>query len=479
MNYAMIAYLFGGVLKIFAGLMIPPVIAAVIYKESTLEDFILIFALCLLAGILLTRKRPGNDVLYARDGFAAVSLIWIGLSVIGSLPFIISGVIPSFLDALFESVAGFTTTGASILTDIEAIPRSLLFWISFTHWLGGMGVLVLLLAVLPLSGGHNVHLIRAESPGPAVNKLVPKLRTSAMILYLIYVIMTVIQVILLLLAGMPFFEALLTAFGSASTGGLSFRADSMASFSPAVQIITSVFMALFGVNFSVYYFIAAKKIKQVLKSEELRVYFGLLFIFTAAMAINIYPMFRNIPETVRHAFFQVSSILSTTGFATDDFNLWPSFSKILLTFMMFIGAMAGSTGGGLKISRLIIGFKSMTGELFRIVHPHSVKKISFEGRLLTDSQITSAGVYFFAYFAVFSVSVLIVSLDGFDLTTSFSAVTASLNNIGQGFESVGPAGNFSQFSDLSKAVFIFDMLAGRLELFPLLILFSPKTWKNK
>ena len=478
MNYAMIIYLFGGVLKIFAGLMTPPIIVALIYNEHTILEFIFIFVFCLLTGCLLTRKRPENDILYARDGFAAVSLIWISLSLIGSLPFILSGVIPSFIDAVFESVSGFTTTGASIIQDIESIPRSLLFWISFTHWLGGMGVLVLLLAILPLSSGHNFHLLRAESPGPSVNKLVPKLRKSAIILYLIYVGMTIAQILLLLIAGMPFFESLLTAFGSASTGGLSFRSNSLASFSPTVQIITSVFMALFGVNFSLYYFIFVKKIKKVLKSEELRVYFGMMIGFSIIIAINIYPLFSNVSDAIRHSFFQVSSIISTTGFVTENFNLWPSFSKTILLLLMFIGAMAGSTGGGIKISRIVIGFKSMLAELFHLTHPHSVKKIKFEEKLLSDNQIRSVGVYFYIYFAVFSISILIISLDGFDMLTNFSAVTAALNNIGQGLEIVGPIGNYSEFSSLSKFVFILDMLIGRLEFLPVLILLSPRTWRR-
>ena len=479
MNYAMIIYLFGGVLKIFAALMAPPIIVALIYNEHTILEFFLIFVLCLTSGVLLTRKRPENDILYARDGFVAVSLIWIGLSLIGSLPFILSGVIPSVIDAIFESVSGFTTTGASILQDIESIPKSLLFWISFTHWLGGMGVLVLLLAILPLSSGHNFHLLRAESPGPTVAKLVPKLRTSAMILYLIYVGMTIIQVLLLLIAGMSFFDALLTAFGSASTGGLSFRIDSMASFSPTIQLITSVFMALYGVNFSLYYFIFTKKIKQLIRSEELRVYFGMMVGFSIIIAINIYPLFSNVSEAIRHSFFQVSSIISTTGFVTEDFNLWPSFSKTILTLLMCVGAMAGSTGGGLKISRIVIGFKSMIAEMFHLIHPHSVKKIKFEGKLLSENQIRSVNVYFYMYFAVFSISILIISLDNFDMITNFSAVTAALNNIGQGLEIVGPIGNFSEFSSLSKIVFILDMLIGRLEFLPILILFSHRTWKRK
>ncbi len=479
MNYAMIFYLLGWSLYIEAALMLLPSLVAIIYRENTLTDFLIVIAICLVIGFLLTRHRPKNDVIYAREGFISVALIWIFLSAFGALPFVISGSIPSFTDAMFETVSGFTTTGSSILPEVESLTNSILFWRSFTHWIGGMGVLVLLLAVLPLAGGgHNFHLMRAESPGPSVSKLVPKVRTSAMILYLIYFGMTILQIILLLCAKMPLFDSLVTTFGSAGTGGFGIKNDSMASYTPAIQTITGVFMMLFGVNFTAYYLILAKRPKDALKSEEVRAYLAIILVSTLLIAFDARAAFTSVGDALNKAFFQVSSIITTTGFTSANFDLWPSFSKSILVVLMFVGACAGSTGGGLKVSRIVIWVKNLFRELQQMIHPRSVRKVSFEGHTLSDDTIKSVGTYLFTYFLIFVASILIISLDEFDLTTNFTAVAATFNNIGPGLSMVGPTGNFGHFSDLSKWVLTFDMLAGRLELFPMLILLSPRAWKK-
>ena len=416
---------------------------------------------------------------YAKEGFVTVALSWIILSVMGALPFVINEEIPNFTDALFEIISGFTTTGASILSDVEALSHCSLIWRSFSHWIGGMGVLVFILAILPLAGGgHSMHLLRAESPGPSVGKLVPRLRSTAMILYGIYFFMTVIELIILLIAKMPLFDAICTAFGTAGTGGFGIKNDSMTSYSTLIQGIGTVFLILFGVNFNVYYLFLIKKPKEALKCEELRYYLGIIGFAILFITINIRGLFPSIFKAFHHAAFQVGSIITTTGFATEDFNIWPQASKTLLVIIMFIGACAGSTGGGIKVSRFALLLKTVGKELSHLIHPRSIKIIKFEGKKVEHDVIRSVNVFLITYVLIFAFSVLAICIDGLDLTTNFTAVAATLNNIGPGLELVGPTQNFSVFSSFSKYILMFDMLAGRLELFPMLILFTPATWKK-
>lgn len=478
MNYKIIKYITGWVLIFEALFMAPALLTAVVYQEKAGYSLLISMAICLAVGFLLSRAKLTSKSMYAREGFVAVAFCWIALSAFGALPFVLAGSIPSYIDAVFEVVSGFTTTGSSILTDVEALPKCLIFWRSFTHWIGGMGVLVLVMAILPLAGGNNMYLMKAESPGPSVGKLVPKVKRTAAILYCMYIGMSVLQLIFLLFGRMPLFDALTTTFGTAGTGGFGIKNDSMAGYSPYIQVVVTVFMILFGVNFNVYYLILKKRLRPAFQSVEVRGYLAIIAASILLITVNILPMFANVGEALRHAAFQVGSIITTTGFATTDFNLWPSFSKTILVLLMFVGACAGSTGGGIKVSRIIILFKSILKELDYIVHPHNIKKLKMDGRVIEHTVIRSVNVFFASYFLVFAASLLLISLDNFDFTTNFTAVAATLNNIGPGLELVGPTGNFSQFSDLSKVVLTFDMLVGRLELFPILILFMRKTWSK-
>ena len=402
------------------------------------------------------------------------------LSFFGALPFWFSRQIPSLVDAMFETISGFTTTGASILSDVEALSPSLLMWRSFTHWVGGMGVLVFVLAILPLAGGgYSMYLMRAESPGPSVGKLTPKVKNTAKILYLIYLVMTVLQMILLLIGGMPLFDSLATSFGTAGTGGFGIWNDSIAHYnSYYLQGVITVFMILFGVNFNVYYLLSIRKWKEALQCDEARVYFGIIACSILVITINIRAMFPTLFDAFHHAAFQVGTIITTTGFSTVDFDQWPELSKTILVGLMLVGACAGSTGGGMKVSRLIIWFKEIRKEIASLLHPRSVKVLKTEGKVIEPSVVSSVNAYFITYFFLYAASVLIVSLDNFDFTSNFTAVAATLNNIGPGLGAVGPTCNFGGFSILSKLVLMFDMLAGRLELFPMLLLFSPSTWKK-
>ncbi len=478
MNSKMVKYILGWVLFFEAMFMMPSLVAALIYREQ--EGFALLatILLCAAAGFLLTRTKVQSKTMYAREGFVTVALCWIVLSVFGALPFVISRRIPSFIDALFEVVSGFTTTGSSILTEVESMPKCLLFWRSFTHWIGGMGVLVLVMAVLPLAGGNNMYLMKAESPGPSVGKLVPKVKRTAALLYGMYIGLSVFQLFFLLIGGMPVFDALTTMFGTAGTGGFGVKNDSMAGYSTYLQAVVTVFMILFGVNFNIYYLLLKKRWKSVLGSVEVRTYIGIILVSIILITINISGMFPSVREALHHASFQVGTIITTTGFATTDFNLWPSFSKTILVLLMFIGACAGSTGGGIKVSRIVILFKSIMKELDVIVHPHNIRKIKMDGRVVEHSVIRSVNVFMVSYILIFAVSMLLISIDNFDFTTNFTAVAATMNNIGPGLEMVGPTSNFSMFSNFSKLVLTFDMLVGRLELFPLLILFSRNTWSR-
>lgn len=478
MNYSIIIYIIGYVLQIEGLFLLLPCLTALCYRESSGFAFLFTAVLCFLLGKAATFRKPKNTVFYGREGFVTVSMCWIVLSIFGALPFLLNGDIPSVPDALFETVSGFTTTGSTILTDIESLSKCSLFWRSFTHWIGGMGVLVFVLAVLPIAGGGSqMYLMRAESPGPSVNKLVPRVKNTAMILYGIYIVITIIEIILLLIGGMPLFDALTSAFGTAGTGGFGIKNDSFASYSVFCQGVVSIFMILFGINFNIYYLLLCKKHKQAFQSDELRMYLAVILASTVFIAFNIRHLFPGF-QALHHALFQVGSIITTTGFATQDFNTWPELSKMILIFLMFFGACAGSTGGGIKISRILILMKSIKKELFSIVHPRSVQKIRVDGQVIEHDVIRSVNVFMAAYLLIIMLSILIVSLENKDTVSTVTSVITTLNNIGPGLELVGPVGNFSSFTALSKFVFLFDMLAGRLEIFPLLILFMPNTWKK-
>lgn len=478
MNYAMIAYVIGWILNCEGFLMLLPCLTAVIYQETAGFSFAAAMALCFLFGVPLTVRKPKNMVFYTKKGFVSVSLSWIVLSVMGSLPFLFSGSITNPVDALFETVSGFTTTGASILSDVEALPRCILFWRSFTHWIGGMGVLVFILSLLPLTGGYHMNLMKAESPRPSVEKLVPKIQSTAKILYSIYVAMTILEVLLLLAGNMPLFDALTTTFGTAGTGGFGIKNDSMASYSPYLQNVVTVFMILFGINFNFYFLLLMRKPKKAMKNEEVRCYLAIIAITISVIAFNIRGLYPSIMEAFQQAAFQVGSIITTTGFATTDFNTWPQVSRTILVMLMFVGACAGSTGGGIKVSRFVILLKTVNKELHLFLHPKGVRKIYMDGKVVEHEVVRSINVFMTAYVLVFAFSILLVGFDNHDLITNFTAVAATLNNIGPGLELVGPSQNFGLFSDPAKCVLIFDMLAGRLELFPLLLLFVRDTWKK-
>lgn len=478
MNFRIIAYIVGWVCNFQAIFMVLPCITALVYQEHEFFAFLISMILCLIVGIPLTARKPKNKVFYTKDGCVAVALSWLALCIFGSVPFVLSGSIPHPIDAFFETVSGFTTTGSSILTDVEVLPHCILMWRSFTHWIGGMGVLVFLLSLLPLAGGYHMNLMKAESPGPSVSKLVPKVQQTAKILYSIYIGMTLLQIVLLLIGNIPLFDTLCIAFGTAGTGGFGIKNDSMGSYSIYCQIVTTIFMILFGVNFSAYYLVLTKKIRQALKFEEVRYYFGIIAVAILVIGLNTMHLFQNLGVSIQQAAFQVGSIITTTGFSSADFNQWPALSKTILVLLMFVGACAGSTGGGIKVSRILILCKAARKEFQLYLHPNAVKKIKMDQKTITHDILRSTNIYLTLYLLIFAVSVLLISLDNFDMTTNFTAVTATLNNIGPGLEIVGPMGNFSSFSYFSKCVLVFDMLAGRLEIFPLLLLFFKGTWKK-
>lgn len=478
MNTSMIRYILGYVLKIQSLLMILPFLVSLIYREPQGACYLAVSLIGMLLGMLMTWRKASDPVFYLKEGCIATSLSWILMSLYGCLPFWLTKEIPSFTDALFETISGFTTTGASILNNVEGLSHCALFWRSFTHWIGGMGVLVFLLAVIPLSGGSNINLMRAESPGPSVGKLVPKIRHTARILYMIYFGLTVLQLVLLLLGKMPLFDAITTTFGTAGTGGFGIKNDSLMNYSPYIQWVVTIFMILFGVNFNVYYLLLFKKFKNAFSMEEVRYY---LLIIGAAIGIiffNILGTAANAFDALTHSSFQVASIITTTGFSTVDFNLWPESCRFVLVLLMFIGACAGSTGGGIKVSRIVIMIKNIGKELNSYIHPKSVKTINFENKPLDSEILNSINIYFITFTVVFTVSLFLLSIEGHDLITNFTAVTATINNIGPGLELVGPTCNFNGFSNFSKYILMFDMLAGRLEMFPLLILFHPSVWKD-
>lgn len=478
MNTSMIRYILGQILRLQSLFLLLPSLTAIIYKENTLVPYITVAFSCFVLGTVMTWEKPVDHVFYLKEGCVATALSWIVLSISGAFPFVLTGEIPHYIDALFETASGFTTTGSSILTDVEALSHSSLMWRSFSHWVGGMGVLVFLLAVIPMSGGSNINLMKAESPGPSVGKLVPKIRSTARILYMIYIGLCILMFILLLLGKMPVFDALTTTFGTAGTGGFGIKNDSIASYSPYLQWVITIFMLLFGVNFNAYYLILFRQAKKAFKMEEVRWYFAIIFLSAFVIFTDLMQFYPSWGDAIRDSFFQVATIITTTGFATADFNLWSATSKSTLVLLMFIGACAGSTGGGLKVSRLMILIKTIFKELTSYLHPKSIVKIKMDDKPIEHEVVRSANVYFITYMIIFVVSVFCLTFENKDLITIFTAVTATINNIGPGLEMVGPTANFAHFSDFSKLVMIFDMLAGRLELFPLLMLFHPQLWKD-
>ena len=483
MNFKMMGRFLAQIIGIEAAFMLPALFISVGYGEqASVKGFLYTLAIMLvLGGILFLFCRKAGKLFGAREGLVCVSFSWIVLSLLGCLPFVFSGAIPSYIDAFFEIVSGFTTTGASILPEVESLPKGLLYWRSFSHWLGGMGVLVFLLAISSGSGndkGFTMHLLRAESPGPDVGKLVPRMKQTAMILYIIYIVMTIINVIFLLCGDMPFLEALCTAFGTAGTGGFGVKNDSLASYSPYIQNVTTVFMFLFGVNFSCYYLLLLRQFKSVVKDEELRLYVGIAALAVILIVWNTFSLYGTLGETVRHAAFQVSSIMTTTGFSTTDFDQWPVFSKAIILMLMIVGASAGSTGGGLKVARVLLVFKSLRRSIRRILNPQKVLVVRNNGKPVDEKVLDNTNAYLGAYVIIILLSFLILSFDCYDIETNLSAVLCTFNNIGPGLASVGPMCNFGGYSDFSKIVLSINMLAGRLEIFPVLVLLSKSTWKR-
>ena len=480
MNRRLIVNYVGLILIIESVLMAPALIIALFKSErASAFAFAVTMFVLLLFGIVFIKLKAWNKRIYAKEGFVIVALSWIFMSVFGCLPFYLSGEIPSIVDSFFETVSGFTTTGCTILTNIEILPMSLLYWRSFTHWLGGLGVLVFMLAIVPLSEGSSLRIMRAESPGPVVGKLVPKIRHTARILYIIYIALTVIETIMLLCGGMPLFDSVVHAFGTAGTGGFSIKNAGIGAYdSNYLQTVISVFMLLFGVNFNVYYLILTKNFKSAFKSSELKLYVGMIVFCTVTIAINTLSYFDTVREALHHSLFQVAAIITTTGYSTTDFNLWPQYSRVLLLLLMTIGACAGSTGGGTKVARLLMVFKSVRNYLQKMLHPRSVKLIKIDGKVTAESTINEVFVFYIAFALISAVSIILVSFENFDFDTTISSVVSCMGNIGPGLSMVGPVGNFSQFSDFSKLIFCVDMLFGRLEVFPMLILFSPSLWRR-
>lgn len=479
MNFAIVFYILGWILNLQAGFMLLPAIVGLIYAEKEAIIFVQIALVLAILGILLVAKKPEKKVLRAKEGFAIVTLAWVILSLTGLLPYVISKQIPGFTDALFETVSGYTTTGASILTDASSLSNCMDFWHCFTIWIGGMGILVFMLAVLPKTGGNTIHIMRAESAGPVVSKLLPKMRDSALMLYFIYMALTIIEIITLKISGLPFFDSICLSLSNAGTGGFSLLADGTMSYTAAQQIILTVFMILFSINFNIYFLFIMKKPKDAFKNLELRVFLSIVLISGITIAININKIYGSFGTSLRHSFFQVATMMSTTGFASTDFDIWPTFSKTILVILMFIGACAGSTCGGIKISRYIILVKNFFKELVSFVHPNNVRVLKMDGKKIEDSTVKTVNTYIFAYIIIFVFSLLFVSLGTkTSLTTNFTAVAACLNNIGPGLEAVGPTKSYALLTNSQKLILTFDMLIGRLELFPILVLLIPATWRK-
>ncbi|MBP3808042.1 MAG: TrkH family potassium uptake protein [Eubacterium sp.] len=488
MNHRIVLNNIGKLIRLEGMLLILPTLIGVFLQEKEFLALAVTAGSSIIVGTLLSSIKTKNTRIRAKEGFVITALVWLIFSIIGAIPFYATGNIKSFTDAIFETASGFTTTGASILRDVEALPKCLLFWRSFTHWIGGMGILVFMMAFAS-SSADEMNIMRAESPGPSVEKMVPKVKETAIILYGIYTVMTIILIIALIIAGMPVFDSVCHALGTAGTGGFGIKGDSIASYNKVCQGIITVGMMMFGVNFNLYYLIIMKKFKDILHSEEVFTYIIIYFVASILVSIGTvngfmhsgtyYAGFHTVGEAVHHSFFQVASVMTTTGFATMDFNLWATMPKAIMVLVMFIGACAGSTGGGIKVSRIIIYFKEVVRELQSYIHPSSVKSIRLDGKVVSKDTIRTTNVFLMAYIFIFVGSLVIVCFDGFDLVTSFTAVTATINNIGPGLGIVGPTGNFADFSILAKWVFIFDMIAGRLEIFPVLIMLSIKTWRRK
>ena len=479
MNRKMVQYFIGWILKIEAVCMILPIITAIIYGEKQVVDFAVTAVALLVLGVVISRRKPLDHAFYTREGFVSVGMGWIVLSMTGAIPFVTDGCIPNYIDALFEVVSGFTTTGATILNDVEVLPKSMLMWRSFTHWLGGMGILMFILALLPVAGQNNMHIVRAESPGPTAGKFVAKARDSASILYGIYLFITLSEIALLAIGKMPMFDAITLSLGTVGTGGFGVLNDSIGSYTVYQQTIITIFMLLCGTNFNLYFLLITKKYKDAFSLEEVKAFYVIVFSSSILITINVLSQFNNnVIEAFRHSIFQVASIITTTGYSTVDFDLWPTFSKTILVVLMFIGACAGSTGGGIKVSRILIALKTVGKEFTTMIHPRNVKVLKFEGKAIDHDVLRSVNTYIMTYVVLFAGSLVIVSLDNFDFQSTFTAITATINNIGPGIGAVGPMCNYSGFSYLSKIVMILDMLAGRLELFPILLLFSVRTWKK-
>lgn len=481
MNRRVVFYHVGRLLQIEAALLLLPLLVSVIYREKSFYSFIITAAVTWLVGFLFTKlcRKKDSTTLYVREGFAIVALAWVMMSLAGALPFFISGEIPSYVDSFFETVSGFTTTGASILPNVEALSKGMLFWRSFTHWVGGMGVLVFVMAIFPQESGRSIHIMRAEMPGPIVGKLVPKIKDTAKILYLIYIVITFIQIIFLVAGRMPLFDSVLHSFGTAGTGGFGIKADSIAGYSPYLQWVITIFMLIFGINFNLFYLLIIRRFKSVLKSTELWCYIAIVVVSTAAISINIYSSYSGIAETVRTAAFQVSSIITTTGYATTDFNLWPGLSKMILVTLMFIGGCAGSTAGGFKLSRVIILFKSTFRDLRQTMRPRSVSSVKLEGKTLDKQTIEGVRGYLAIYTIIFFILAALLSIENLDFETTMTSVVATFNNVGPGLGGVGPASSFASFSDPAKILLSIAMLLGRLEIYPLLLAFSPALWRKK
>ncbi len=481
MNRKIVFYMLGQILKLEAAIMVLPLICSLICDEfNNVVTFLITIAIALALGFGLTLlNKPKNKTFFAKEGFVIVALCWIAISAVGALPFVISGEIPNYIDAFFETVSGFTTTGSSILTDVEGMSKGLLFWRSGTHWVGGMGVLVLIVAILPTDSGRTMHILRAEMPGHSAGKLTPKLRTMTKILYFIYSGFTVLEMFLLICGGMPVFDSILHALGTAGTGGFGIKADSIASYSPYCQWVITIFMLIFGVNFNLYYLILFGRIRNALKSEELWTYLGIFTVSSVLMTLNILKTVENVGEAIRLSTFQAATVMSTTGYATADFNLWPNLSKGILLILMFGGACAGSTAGGFKISRVVLLYKKIVASIKQMIHPRATSTITFEGKTVDNEIMNGVLIYLAVYCLCFIVVLLLLLLEPFDLETNISAAASCFNNIGPGLSLVGPAANFSIYSPFSKLVLSAAMLLGRLEIFPLLILFSPSVWIKK
>ena len=480
MNITAILNIIGHVMKYEIILLLIPFFVALFYGQGDANAFLYTVLLMIPIALILIKIKGKKNEIYAKEGFLTVGLAWIVISFFGALPFVFSGAIPSLVDAFFETSSGFTTTGASILTEIQSLPKGILFWRSFTHWVGGMGFLIFILALMPTFSGNTIHLLKAESPGPTPGKIVPKIKQTAKILYAIYFVLTLIETIFLKSAGLSWYDSIIHALGTAGTGGFSNMNASVAAFNnPAVEWIITIFMLLFGVNFVLYFQLIRGNVKAFFKSEELKWYLIAVFASIIIIAVNIIPFNHgDVTKSIRDSAFQVSSIVTTTGYATVNFNLWPTLSKVILIMLMFMGAMAGSTGGGIKTRRIVIIFKAIRREIDKILHPRRVKSVKIDGNVVEEETISGVFLFIFAYIIISLIAIFIVSFDNFDVTTTVTSVIATLSNIGPGLEMVGPAGNFSAFSDLSKLVLSFCMLAGRLEIYPMLILFSPSLWKK-